>query len=531
MNTSEQTHPESQSKPPAIVCEEPATGRPLGTVAANTAADVHAAVARARDLQSALAATSFEERRQLLRHMLQHLLEHADELCEVVVRDAGKTRENAMMGEIWPVAEKLRWTIRHGEKHLQPERVSSGLFVHKRATIEYPARGVIGIICPWNYPLQNILGPAIPALFAGNAVVIKVSEWVAWSAARIQQIFNEAFDAVGLPRDLVQLVHGYGDVGAAVVSSGVDLVVFTGSMANGKKVIAESADTITPVIAELGGKDALVVCDDADLERAAQGAMNGSYIAAGQNCLAAERILVMDGIYDRFVQRVEQLAQALRQGSTLEDRVEVGALVTPTQVDIVEHLVDEAVRGGARALVGGRRSHRSGNYFEPTVLVDVDPKMKIMHEETFGPVMVICRVRDEDDAVEVANSTQYGLSCTVFSQDRARAKRVADRIAAGSASINDYGLTYMAQALPFGGIRGSGFGRLNGREGLRACTNIKAVLEDRFAFGQPARIYPVGDHDYDLVRGVLRTLYGPGTKSRLRGVGDLLSTARRSLFG
>jgi acyl-CoA reductase-like NAD-dependent aldehyde dehydrogenase len=241
------------------------------------------------------------------------------------------------------------------------------------------------------------------------------------------------------------------------------------------------------VILELGGKDALVVCDDAELEAAAHAALNGAFIAAGQNCLAAERILVMDGIYDRFVKRVTELARGLRQDvpTNRPGQVDVGALVTPQQLEIVEHLVSDAIAKGARALVGGKRANKPGNYFEPTVLVDVRPEMAVAQEEAFGPVLSILRVKDDADAVRVANSTAYGLGCTVFSKDAARAKRIADRIQSGSASINDFGFTYMAQDLPFGGVGGSGFGRLNGREGLRACCHAKAVLEDRVALHAP----------------------------------------------
>ena len=521
----------SASPRDAIECFDPATGERLGSVGVTSPEEVRRAIDEARAAQALFARTTFAQRRSLLRQIQRHVLTYADELCEVIVRDAGKTRENAMLGEIWPVSEKIRWTVSQGEKHLRPERVSSGLFAHKKATIEYHPRGVIGVICPWNYPLQNILGPVVPALMAGNACIVKVSEQVAWSAARFERILHEALDQHGLPHALVRIVHGYAETGAAVVSGGVDLVVFTGSMANGKKVIAESAKTITPVILELGGKDAMIVCDDADLEQAAHAALAGSYIAAGQNCLAAERTLVHAGIYDAFVARVAHLAGQLRQGVPHDaERPDVGALVAPPQADIVEHLVKDALSKGARALVGGRRPARKGNWFEPTVLVDCTPDMLVMQEETFGPVMAICKVRSDEEAIEIANGTQYGLSSTVMSKDKRRAKRIADAIVTGSASINDYGLTYMAQDLPFGGVRGSGFGRLNGREGLRACCNVKAVLEDRVALHQPAKLFPVGPHDYDLARGVIKTIYGEGLRGKVAGAKDLAQTLRRK-FG
>ncbi|MEM9073439.1 MAG: aldehyde dehydrogenase family protein [Myxococcota bacterium] len=521
----------TKATPTTIPCVEPASGARLGEVAITSPEQTREAIARARDAQRILQKTSFATRRSVLRHLQAHILEHADELCDIIVRDSGKTRENAMMGEVWPVSEKIRWTIRHGERHLKDESVSSGLFLHKKATIQYRPRGVIGVICPWNYPLQNIFGPTVHSLFAGNATVVKVSEHVAWSTARFQRIFDEALDAHNLPRDLVQCVQGYGDTGAALVSGGVDLIIFTGSMGNGRKVIAESAKSITPVILELGGKDSMIVCEDADLEQAAYAALNGSFIAAGQNCLAAERTLVHRDVYDAFVARVAELARSLRQGTPHQEQVEVGALVTPQQLEIVEHLVDDARRKGARALVGGERVQRPGNFFAPTILVDVTPSMKIMHEETFGPVMAICRVDSDEDAIRITNSTQYGLGATIMTKSRTRARRLMDAIDTGSASANDFGLAYMAQDLPFGGVRGSGFGRLNGRDGLRACTNPKALLEDRFSLHAPAKIYPVGDHDYDLVRGVVKTLYGVGLKGRAAGVRDLAKTLRRKLRG
>jgi acyl-CoA reductase-like NAD-dependent aldehyde dehydrogenase len=511
-----------------IPCHDPATGAALGEVRIDSPDDVRGAVARAREAQRSWAHTSFAQRCAVLQRILDHVLEHADELCEVICRDSGKTRENAMMGEIWPVCEKLRYTMAHGEAHLRPERRSSGLFPHKRATVHYQPLGVIGVITPWNYPLQNILGPTIPALMAGNGVVVKVSEWVAWSSGRFQRIFDEALRAEGLSTDLVHIVNGFGDTGAALVSSGVDKVIFTGSMGNGRKVIEESAKNVTPVLLELGGKDPLIVCADAHLEQAVHAAMAGAFIAAGQNCLAAERVLVLDAVYDDFVQSVKELARRLRQGPPFgNERVDVGAMTTPAQADIVELLIDDAVSKGARLLAGGKRHERhGGHYVEPTVLADVTPEMKIAHEETFGPVMCIMRVKDEEDAIEVANATQYGLGATVLTKSKRRAQRIVDRLVTGGASVNDFGLPYMAQDLPFGGVKGSGFGRLNGREGIRACTNVRSVLSDRLPLHVPAKLYPVGPFDYDVARSAFRLLYSRGLSRRLSAASELVRHVR-----
>jgi len=519
-----------RQEPRLIECEDPATGGSLGLVPVDGPEGVRRAVEAARAAQPAWARASFAQRRRVLSRILHHVLTHTDELVEIICRDAGKTRENAVMGEIWPVVEKLRWTMARGEEALRPESMPSGIFPHKRASIHYAPRGVVGIVAPWNYPLQNVLGPTLPALFAGNAVVLKVSEAVAFSSARFQRIFDEALEAEGFSRNLVRLVNGFVPTGAALVGAGVDLLIFTGSMENGKKIIAESAETLTPVILELGGKDPLIVCDDAALPQAVHAALVGVFIAAGQNCMAAERVLVFDAVYDDFVDEIVELAAELRQGAPLGDAaVDVGACVTETQVALVERLVDDAVARGARALVGGKRREGEGHFFEPTVLVDVTPDMPIMQEELFGPVMCIARVADEAEALEVANGTRFGLGSTVMTKSASRARRFVSALRAGSTSINDFGLPYMNMALPFGGVGGSGFGRLNGREGLRACTTPKAVLEDRLPLHLPSKIFPVAPLDYELFRAVLRTLYGHGVTSRVKGGVELLSTLRAKL--
>ena len=461
----------------------------------------------------------------MLGRVLEHVVDHADELCEIVCRVSGKTRENAMMGEIWPVAEKLRWTIAHGERHLRPERVSPGMMLHKRASIEYAPRGVIGAIVPWNYPLQNVMNPAVPALMAGNAAVIKASEWVAWSSARFQRIFDEALSAEGFSPDLVRIVDGYGETGAALVGSGVDAVIFIGSVPNGRRVAEAAARALIPAILELGGKDPLIVCDDADLEQAAHAAMNGCFIHCGQNCVAAERILVEDAVYDAFERRVAELTRALRQGPPLAGgAVDVGGMTTPLQLEVVRRLVRRAVEQGARVVTGGRPALAgTGAFFEPTILSDVTPEMDIMVEETFGPVMLLCRVRDDDHAVAVANATRFGLGSSVMCRDPRRAGRLARRLSAGMTAVNEFGgITYMVQDLPFGGVKESGFGRLNGRDGLRALTHPRALLEDRFPVSFANKLFPVPAAAYATTRATIELVYGPGIGRRVRGVRDLV---------
>ena len=505
------------SQAATIPCFDPATQTKLGEVPVMERAEVLERLAKARAAQEKWRQTSFAERRRVLDALLRHVVEHCDELCEVVARDAGKTRENALMGEIWPICEKLRYTMQKGEKALRPRRVSSGLLVHKRAWVQYEPLGVVGVICPWNFPLQNVMGPTIPALFAGNAVLVKVSEWTSWSAARFQAIFDEVLSSLGHPKELVQILTGYGDTGAALVSSGVDLVIFTGSVPNGRKIIAQSAETLTPVILELGGKDPMIVCDDADLEQAAHAALAGTMIASGQMCLAAERIFVMEEVYEAFVEKLQRMVAELRQGPPLGGGVvDVGSLTTPRQLEVIESLVRDAVAKGARLLAGGKaRQDKGGCFFEPTLLEGVDEGMAIFHEATFGPVLSVIRVASEDEAIRRANASSFGLGSSVFSRSRRRAESIASRLQSGSSCINDFGMAYMAQDLPFGGVKASGFGRLNGAEGLRACCNAKSVLSDRLPLHQAVKLYPTPDAAYARTRRVIRWVYGKNPLAKL----------------
>ena len=513
-----------------IDCVDPASGARLGAVAVDGPDAARAAVLRARAAQRGWAETSFATRRRVLRRILDQLLERVEDLCEPIVRDTGKTRENAVTGEIWPACEKLRWTIAHGERHLRPGRRSSGLLVHKRARVQYAPLGVIGAIVAWNYPLLNVVNPAVPALMAGNGLVVKPSEWVAWSARPIIDLLRDALAAEGHSPELVQLVQGGGETGRALIAAGIDSLFFIGSVGNGRAVLAAAAETITPVVLELGGNDPFIVCEDADLEHAGHAAMAGCFISAGQNCVAPERLLVHDAVYDAFEARVAALVAGLRQGvSGANGVVDVGAMTTPLQLAAVERLVGRAVEQGARVVAGGRRAlDGHGCFFAPTVLADVTPDMEIMREETFGPVMLLCRVPDDDEAVRIANATPFGLSSSVFSRDRDRARRIAARLEAGMTAVNDFGgLTYMAQDLPFGGIKASGFGRMNGREGLHACCNVKAVLDDCLPFRLTNQMYPVGAADFDRFVAAVQLLYGVGARRKLRAVTALARSLGR----
>ncbi|MGB0219536.1 MAG: aldehyde dehydrogenase family protein [Sinimarinibacterium flocculans] len=510
-----------------IECINPATGAALGRMPIATPEDVRAAVARARIAQKAWARTSFAKRRAVLNRLLDTIVANRRAICDAVVEDSGKTYENALLGEVMPVCNKIRWLVRNAERYLKPEQVPSGMLMHKKGRIEYRPLGVVACIVPWNYPFQNIFASFVAPLVAGNAVVIKASEAVAWSTQFFQKLIDEVLDAEGVSRDTVQILNGYGATGAALVRARVQKILFIGSVGNGRHIIEGSAEHLTPVIMELGGKDPLIVCDDADLQQAVHSALGGCFINLGQNCIAAERVIVQSGIYERFVDEVRKYAAAMRQ--KVPDRpgvADVGAINTAQQVRVIDELVSDALANGARALVGGEKPDVPGNYYPPTVLVDVTPAMRIANEEVFGPVMLIMKVASDDEAIALANATDFGLHSSVFSNDRRRAERIAAQLEAGATCINDFGMCYLNQDLPFGGVKYSGFGQMNGRDGLRAYTCPKAVLSDRFPLRIPPKLYPVSPADYARADATIELMFSRGLGRKLKALGSLIRVSR-----
>ncbi|MGJ8686036.1 MAG: aldehyde dehydrogenase family protein [Spongiibacteraceae bacterium] len=503
-----------------IPCYNPANNELLGEVAALSAADVEAVVERARIAQQAWAKSSFKQRRAVLRNILDYLLENADELCEYIVKDSGKTYENALLGEIFAAANKLNWLIKNGERHLKPERIGSGLLLHKKGRIEYRPLGVVACIVPWNYPLQNIISSLVAPLMAGNAVVIKASEVVAWSSEKFQKILDQALEKEGFATDIVQIINGYAETGAALVRSPIQKLLFIGSAENGRRIIEGSAKHLVPVVMELGGKDPLIVCEDANTDKAVHSALGGIFINLGQNCVASERILVHQKVYDKFLAGVSEIAKNLRQGEAEKNgKVDVGAMTSPMQVEIVAALVDDAVAKGATVICGGQRPvHLEGNFYPPTILCDVTDEMEITRKEVFGPVMLIISVASDDEAIAVANSSDLGLQSSIITRSRARGERIAAQLQVGASCINDFGLCYLNQDLPFGGVKYSGFGRMNGRDGLRAYTNQKAVLVDRFPIEVPPKLFPVGARDYDVALASTRMLFSTGFAKKIKNM-------------
>jgi len=489
---------------------EPATGKPLPPLRVHTPDEVRGVVARARAAQAKWARLSWKEREKKLLAFRALLVDRTEEIVALLMQESGKPRFEALTHEVFPIADLTGFFARRARKILRDEAVRLHLFGPlKRSYLRYEPRGVIGVISPWNYPFSIPMGDVIMALAARNAVVVKPSEWT----PRILLKAKELVEAVGIDPDLFGVVLGGGETGAALVDAGIDMMIFTGSVATGRKVGAACGERLLPFVAELGGKDPAIVLADADVDAAARQVVWGAFANSGQICASVERALVHESVYEPFVARVVELARSLRQGDPAQagaEHVDVGAMVVPGQLEIVRSHVEEAQARGARVLVGGKaRIDRGARFFEPTVLVDVTPDMRIWREETFGPCLPIRRFRDEEDAVAEANDSPFGLSAYVFSRDAKRAERIANRLQAGTVMINDVIYTHALPETPWGGVKQSGIGRVHGLQGLKDLCEIRHVNAPRVAL-LPLWMYPYREKTFGLFTTAMRKLFkGP----------------------
>jgi acyl-CoA reductase-like NAD-dependent aldehyde dehydrogenase len=481
----------------------PATKKPVGEVTVANEVDVRAAVARARQAQPAWQALGFDGRARIMQKALSILLEEQDRYIEVIRSETGRSAFETLMMEIFPACDSLCYYAKRAAEILRDERPRMHLLRTKKLVISYQPLGVIGIVTPWNGPFILALNPSVQALMAGNTVVLKPSEVTPFSGRLAAELLEQA----GLPKDVFSVVQGDGATGAALVRSEVDKICFTGSVATGRKIAVACAERLIPCTLELGGKDPMIVCADADLERAAGGAVFGGFINAGQFCCGTERVYVVESVADEFVNRVVEKVRALRLGSAGE--YDVGPMIWPKQLETVERHVADAVAKGARVLTGGRRKTELGElFYEPTVVVDVTPEMAVMREETFGPVLAIARARDEEHALELANDSSYGLSSTLWTRDDKRALSMARRIEAGSVCVNDSSITYGATEAPFGGRKTSGLGQANGETGLKGFCYAKPIIIDRFGMKAEQVWYPYTEEKAQLLRKIMRWLWG-----------------------
>jgi acyl-CoA reductase-like NAD-dependent aldehyde dehydrogenase len=481
----------------------PATLDEIGTLEARGAGEVRAALEMARKAQPDWAALPVDERARYLRRALRALLAREAEVIEVIRRETGKPETEALAAEVLGACDALAFYARRAKRILADRTVPVHLLKTKKLRISYRPLGVVGIVTPWNFPFLLSLNPTAQALVAGNAVILKPSEATPQSG----QLVEDLFRAAGLPEGVLQCLPGDGETGRALVEAGCDKISFTGSVATGRRVAEACGRQLVPCTLELGGKDPMVVCADADLERAAAGAVYGAFANAGQVCVSTERVYVVDAVADEFVRKVVEKTAELRQGA--DGEADVGPMILPSQLEVVERHVQDAVARGARVLAGGRRNPASpGLFFEPTVLVDVDHDMAVMREESFGPVLPIMRVRDEDEAIRLANDTRYGLNANVWTRDKRRGVELAKQIQSGSAVVNDCMITYGMAEAPFGGRKESGIGQVNGEIGLRSYCHAQSIAVDRFGGKGELLWFPYTARKTRLLQRAMRFLWG-----------------------
>ncbi|MFL5782875.1 MAG: aldehyde dehydrogenase family protein [Thermoleophilaceae bacterium] len=486
--------------------ENPATGETIAHLPDMDAAKVAELVERARAAQTAWAEASFDDRAGVMYRARKWMVDNRDRVAQTVMDETGKTREDALTADVFTTADALSFWAKKAESYLGDERVRShSLFtVGRKLIVRYRPYGVAGVIGPWNYPIANCFGDAIPALMAGNAVILKPSEVTPLSSLLMEECMRSA----GLADGLMQVATGTGETGAALVDQ-ADVIMFTGSTRTGKKIMAKAAETLTPVSLELGGKDPMIVLRDADLERAANTAVYWGMANGGQICMSVERIYVEEPVYDEFVSKVVEKTAELRQGQASGPAsVEVGAVTFAPQVEIIERHIRDAVDKGAEVKLGGKLSEGPGRFFQPTVLTGVDHSMEIMNEETFGPTLPIMKVRDADEALRLANDTRYGLNSSVFTRDVERGEQIARSLTAGNACVNDAVINYGATEMPFGGSNESGVGVRHGAAGIQKYCQVQSIAVTRFAGKKELYYFPYSKGRSKFLERLSVLMYG-----------------------
>jgi succinate-semialdehyde dehydrogenase/glutarate-semialdehyde dehydrogenase len=502
------------AEPNVVRVHAPASGELLAELPVTSDDEVRRTVARAHKAQQAWAVLPPVERAERLMRLRDALADRADELVDVLVRESGKPRHEALVHEVTVLLDLLTWCCKHGPAALAPEPVAYHLLKHRSGEVRFVPRGVVAVLSPYNFPLVIPMGSVVEALLAGNACVVKPSEVAPLAMVEAKKIY----DSTGLPEDLFALVVGRAETGRALLEAGIDHCVFTGSVDAGRKVAAACGARGVSCALELGGKAPLLACEDCDVERTARAIVFGAFANSGQACVSVERVYAHDRVYEALVDRVRVLTGELRQGDPGRGSVDVGALALARQVDVARRHVDDALKRGARLVCGGHPLAGPGRFFEPTVLADCDHSMLVMREETFGPVVPMMRVSDDDAAVALANDSPLGLGAYVFTRSRSRGRALAERIEAGSVLVNDVLTSFATIEAPFGGVKQSGFGRVHGASALRDLCHRKHIGYDRVP--PPSRDpiwFPYTDTSLRWMQRATRLLFGPGSLTRRIG--------------
>ncbi len=504
------------SQPKLIISTNPATGQKLGEVQVATPAEITAIMERARLAQGPWEQLGLKRRLALMRNLKNALYRNMDLVLNTIVAEQGRPSFEALI-EFWPTIEQISHYLRTAQRTLAPRRVPVKLVPHRIHWIERHPYGVVLVISPWNFPLLLSATPIISALITGNTVVFKPSEFATQSGEVLAQVIAEA----GIPRDVFQIVHGLGDVGAALIRERPNKICFTGSAATGRKVAAAAGEMLIPVTLELGGKDAAIVLEDADVDRAAAGITWAGVVNAGQACLAIKRVYVMRPVAEQLVEKMTKVIdEHIRLGPGQAPDTTLGPITTEAQIRIISSQVQEAVAQGAKVIVGGRMAEgTAGRFYLPTLLTNVTPDMRVVRDETFGPVIVVVPVDSEEEALNLANSSNYGLTGSVWTRNRARGLALARRLQVGHASVNDHVVSASVPEVPWGGVKDTGNGRTRGREGLLEMTTPHVVSIERFKpLPREFFWYPYMPLKNKLLRRALHLLYAPTWRERLRAL-------------
>jgi acyl-CoA reductase-like NAD-dependent aldehyde dehydrogenase len=494
----------------------PATGKALREFECASEIEVHAAVGRAHAARSGWNDLGVRKRIAILRKFQQLLYEQKSEIAELITSEAGKPSVEALLTEVLVVLDSARFCIENAYNFLREEPVPHGNLAMKTKTgrILREPHGVIGIISPWNYPFSIPATESLAALVTGNAVVLKPSEFTSLCALKLASLFHEA----GIPKDAFQVIVGNGATGTALVNAEIDKLIFTGSVSTGKRIAQTAAARLLPVVLELGGKDPMIVLDDADIDVASSGAVWGAFVNAGQACLSVERCYVHRSVYQAFLDACVNKTRQLRVGNGMNREVDVGPMIHERQLLNVEVHVEDARAQGAQVLAGGKRLPDLGpNFYAPTVLAEVTQQMRIMREETFGPVLPVMAFDTDDEVVRLANDSEFGLAASVWTKDRARGEAIARKIHAGTVMVNDAVACFGISEAPHGGVKASGVGRTHGKFGLEEMVRIKYLDAERLPGVKRVWWYVYGDKFARQMDGFLDLQFAGGLISRLRG--------------
>lgn len=492
----------------------PATGEQFGQVRMNTPTEIEQSLLELRVAFNIWSQKPVAERVRILRQFQKVMIDSLEEISTVINQDTGKSQQDALI-EVFMTADLLEQYCKRVSGWLRRQRVSPGLFFFKRAYIEHRPYGVVGVIAPWNYPFTLSIRPVLAALLAGNTVILKPSEVAAASGVMVEKLFQRVPEL----SPFVRVMHGDASVGEALVNCAPDFLFLTGSTLTGRKVSEAAARNLIPMTCELGGKDAVIVLEDASLAEAARWSVNGAFFNAGQSCVSIERAYVVADVYDKFLRLIVAETQKLRMGYSRDPEClyHLGPVADPRQVKIIQRQVEDALDKGARIVVGGGID---GLFVEPTILMDVDHTMLIMQDESFGPLLPVMKVKNEAEAVRLANDNAYGLGASIWSDNLESAQRVARQIEAASVTVNDTLVQFAVPMLPFGGIKQSGYGRVHGKEGLMQFTTPYSYI-----VGKPplewdiTTLLRIPGH-YRLGAALLRFLYGRTPRQRLQPVVD-----------